>query len=81
MISASSLVDRATADTGLSDLGLDGWQVGLEQMLAAAVVDLPDDASRAVIETAAATRLTTRLRIEQWYAEHARRGAPGRRSR
>ena len=78
VISASSLVDRATADTGLSDLGLDGWQVGLEQLLAAAVVDLPDDASRAVIETAAANRLSTRLRIEQWYAEHARRGAPGR---
>ena len=70
MISASSLVDRATTDSGLSDLGLDGWQVGLEQLLAAADVDLPDDASRSTIEAAATNRLTTRLRIEQWYAGH-----------
>jgi hypothetical protein len=70
VISASSLVDRVTEGSGLSDFGPDGWQVGLEQMLAAAAVDLPDDASRATIEAAAANRLTTRLRIEQWYAEH-----------
>jgi hypothetical protein len=70
VISSSSLVDRATADTGLSDFGSNGWQLGLEQLLAAAGVDLPDDASRATIEAAAASRLTTRLRIEQWYADH-----------
>ena len=78
VISASSLVDRATADTGLDDFGMDGWQVGLEQLLAAAAVDLPDEVSRATIESAAARRLVTRLHIEQWYARAPRAGSPRR---
>ena len=68
---ADELIDRATAETGLRDFGADGWQEGLDEMVAALAVDVPDDdgaASR--VEDILVERLSTRLRIEQWYAEH-----------
>ena len=66
------LVERARAETGLSDFGIDGWQEGLAQLVAAVDADLPgDDAAAATVEAIAFGRLVTRLRIEEWYAAHA----------
>jgi hypothetical protein len=65
------LVAEATEATGLSDWGTDGWQAGLDQLVAAAGVDLGDDAEAvARVEYMIATRLTQRLQVEQWYTQH-----------
>ena len=71
-LTADELIARATAETGLSDFGADGWQEGLDAMVAALAVDLPDDDAAARVENILVERLSTRLRIEQWYAEHSR---------
>lgn len=65
------LTKQATEQTGLSDFGADGWQVGLEHLLAAAEQDLAgDEAGQATIEARTMNRLVTRLQIEDWYAAH-----------
>ena len=66
------LVVRATNETGLSDFGADGWQEGLEAIVTALGVDLPDDAAASRVEDILVERLSTRLRIEHWYAEHGK---------
>ncbi|HEY6532320.1 MAG TPA: sulfotransferase [Acidimicrobiales bacterium] len=67
---AQDLIDRATAETGLSDFGANGWQEGLGEMLAALAIDVPEQDAAARLEDILVERLSTRLRIEQWYAEH-----------
>jgi hypothetical protein len=65
------LIDRAQAETGLTDFGADGWQEGLTEMVKAIAIDVPDDEDAARrVEDILVERLSTRLRIEQWYAEH-----------
>jgi hypothetical protein len=67
-----ALVAQARQQTGLSDFGPDGWQAGLERLLAAAPVDIGNDAAViATVERTALSRLVNRLRIEQWFAENA----------
>jgi hypothetical protein len=74
---ADELVTRARNDTGLDDLGPDGWQDGLAHLLDATERDVhDDDAAVAQIEAIVAARLTTRLRIEDWYAHHAAEAEP-----
>ncbi len=76
IIVPEELVAQAMDKTGLSDLGPDGWQVGLEQFLAAVRVDLGDDpVAAAAMQRQALRRLVTRLRIEGWYAEHGHEAA------
>jgi hypothetical protein len=71
------LRQRAQQATGLSDFGIDGWQEGLDQLVAAVDADLPSDRFAAdFIEGNAVDRLVTRLRIEQWYADHAADAPP-----
>lgn len=66
------LVAMAQEVTGLVDLGMDGWQEGLAQLVTAVDADLPgDDDAAARIQAMVVDRLATRLRIEAWYAEHA----------
>lgn len=65
---AEHLIEAARASTGLSDLGPDGWQAGLEHLLEAATSDLTlDDAAAARLERTIHGRLTSRLLIEDWY--------------
>jgi len=71
------LVERARARTGLAELGVDGWQEGLAQLVAALPVDLRGDATAiATFEEIIVSRLSHRLRLEQWYAEHGHDAAP-----
>lgn len=70
------LVERARERSGLSDLGADGWQDGLDQLLAAAPIDLggyPD--ALATLEQILVGRLLNRLHVEQWYTEHGAEAA------
>src|SRR5262249_26360722 len=64
------LIDRATGASGLADFGPDGWREGLEQLVAALAVDVPDDVAAARVEAILVDKLVTRLRIEDWYARH-----------
>ncbi len=65
-----ALVGRAMAMTGLTDLGADGWQVGLVHLLDAVEEDLGGntDAVRTV-ESIITGRLASRLQVEAWYSE------------
>jgi hypothetical protein len=66
------LLERASERTGgLTDYGPEGWKEGFEHLVAAIPVDLgvDEDAVRR-IESIVVDRLVTRLRIEQWYADH-----------
>jgi hypothetical protein len=67
---AQDLIDRATATTGLSDFGPDGWREGLEQMVAAIAIDVTDDDAATRVEGILVDKLVTRLRIEEWYGAH-----------
>jgi hypothetical protein len=72
---AQELIDRATATTGLTDFGPDGWREGLDQLVAALAVDVPDDDGVARVEAILLGKLVTRLRIEEWYAAHGAEAA------
>jgi hypothetical protein len=67
---AQELIDRATATTGLSDFGPEGWREGLEEMVAATAADVPEGDATARVEDILVGKLVTRLRIEEWYAAH-----------
>jgi hypothetical protein len=67
---AQELIDRATTASGLTDFGPAGWRDGLDQMIVALAVDVPDDDAAARVEDILVDKLVTRLRIEQWYADH-----------
>jgi Sulfotransferase family len=69
---ADDLIHRARERTQVSDLGPDGWQEGLDRMLMAVRTDVGnDEAAVGAIEDIIVGRLVTRLRIEEWYANHA----------
>ena len=66
-----AIVEQAREQTGLTDLGADGWQEGLDHFVGAVESDLANDRTAAeLIERTAVGRLATRLRIEDWYAKH-----------
>jgi hypothetical protein len=67
---AQELIDRATATTGLTDFGPDGWREGLDQQVAALAVDVTEEEAAQRVERILLDKLVTRLRIEEWYAEH-----------
>ncbi len=65
------LVGRASERSGLAEFGADGWQAGLEHLIAALPVDLGGDATAiATLEEMIVSRLGHRLRVEHWYGEH-----------
>ena len=71
------LVRRAREATGLCDFGIDGWQEGLEQLVAAVETDLPgDELAASFVEQLSHDRLVTRLRIEEWYTAHQDEPSP-----
>ena len=72
MVAATKiLINRALDVTGLDDLGPDGWQEGLEHLVTAVERDVRDDLDAVTrIEALIVARLSTRLRIEAWLAEH-----------
>jgi hypothetical protein len=69
------LVARARERVGVSDLGPDGWQEGLERLVGAVASDISDADAAARIEAIVVGRLTTRLRVEAWYAAHGAEAA------
>ena len=74
--SSRELVERARERAGCSDLGIDGWQEGLDQLLRAVPVDLGENPEAvAAIEAICVGRLVHRLRIERWYSEHGKEAA------
>ena len=73
-----AIVEQAKEQTGLTDLGADGWQVGLDHLVGAVESDLANNRDAAdLIERTAVTRLVNRLRIEDWYAKHGDEAAEG----
>ena len=65
------LLERARAETGMSDFGTGDWQVGLRRLLQAAERDAGQDSGLIVqIESLLVARLCRRLRVENWYAGH-----------
>jgi hypothetical protein len=69
------LVERARERVGASDLGPDGWQEGLDRFVAAVASGIDDDEAAHRIEAIIVGRLSTRLRVEAWYAAHAAEAA------
>jgi hypothetical protein len=65
-----TLIGCARESTALENLGSDGWQAGLDHLVAAVERDVEDNDAVARIEALIVGRLTTRLRIEAWFAEH-----------
>jgi hypothetical protein len=65
------LVTAAVDATGLDDFGADGWQEGLDLLLAslAATADL-NEIGVGVAEDGVVTDLSNRLRIEEWRRTH-----------
>ena len=77
MATVDELIARATEQSGLTDFGADGWQEGLEQLVAAVTFDFGGDPTgAATAEGMVVTRLVNRLRIEEWYGEHGDEAAP-----
>ncbi|MBL7494111.1 sulfotransferase [Frankia sp. AgB1.9] len=74
--SAESLVVRAHESCGLTDLGPGGWRNGLDNLVTATERDASGDPEAVErIEALLVQRLVTRMRIEEWYSEHAREAA------
>lgn len=66
------LLERASAETGLSEFGSGDWRDGLCRLVEAAERDSGhDSACIGRIESLLVARLRRRLRIEDWYADHA----------
>jgi hypothetical protein len=74
-----ALVGQACESTGLSDFGPDGWQEGLDHLVAAAGTDLASEADtdRRLLATIQG-RLTNRLLIEEWYTRQRAEPPPVR---
>ncbi len=69
--STPQLLDRARGIARLVDFGPDGWQVGLERLVASAHVDIGDDPETVTqVEAIIVRRLVNRLKIEAWYANY-----------
>jgi hypothetical protein len=75
------LLERARAETGLSDFGPGDWHEGLCRLVEAVERDIGEDSESVPrIESLLLARLRRRLRIEDWYAGHgaeAREGVSG----
>ena len=71
METASELIARAQAATGLSDFGADGWREGLEVLLASAQGEARlNRAGEAMLAGQVVMLLSRRLEVESWYARH-----------
>lgn len=71
-IAVADLVDRACAQTSLSDFGIDGWQPGLQRLVEAVNLDITGvPEALTAVESLIIDRLASRLQVEQWYSEHA----------
>lgn len=71
METAKQLVARAQAATGLSHFGADGWQEGLEILLASARSEARlNAAGEAMLAGQVVMLLSRRLEVEDWYARH-----------
>jgi hypothetical protein len=71
-ITPELLLERAIGRTGLTDFGPDGWQAGFARLVEAVSTDLGEDAGAVeAIDARIVDRLVNRLRVEEWYAEHA----------
>jgi hypothetical protein len=76
METAEALVEQAVEGCTLSDFGADGWQEGLDRLVASVDADFGHDAEAvARVEQMLVARLVMRLRVEQWYAGHASEAA------
>jgi hypothetical protein len=70
------LLERATAETGYTDFGADGWQEGFHSLVGAISVDLGDDPDAVtLVEAIVVNRLARRLQVEDWYAHHGAEAA------
>jgi hypothetical protein len=70
------LLERASRQAGLADFGPGGWQAGFERLVEAVGIDMGQDAEAvATVERFIVNRLVTRLRVEEWYADHATEAA------
>lgn len=67
----AELVDRARANTGLSDFGGDRWREGLEVLLRSALTEARfNDQGEAGFVGSIQRTLTNRLEIEDWFSRH-----------
>jgi sulfotransferase family protein len=65
------LVDRARAETGLDDLGVDTWREGLEVLLQSALTEAHlNELGEHMFYDSIVRALTNRLQIEDWYGRH-----------
>jgi hypothetical protein len=66
-----ALVDRARAETGLDDLGVDTWREGLEVLLQSAITEAHlNELGEHMFYDSIVRALTNRLQIEDWYGRH-----------
>ena len=65
------LIEQACAATGLQDFGEDSFRDGLERLVASVDTEARlSDKGKVAFDRLMLSRLTTRLRIEDWYARH-----------
>lgn len=68
---AGELIEKAKAATGLGDFGDDGWQEGLERLIASADNEARlTAAGRSVFDAQAIGLLSQRLQVEDWFNRH-----------
>lgn len=71
MIDAAELIAQARRATGLTGFGADGWQEGLEILVASANREARlNEAGRAMFAGQAVMLLMRRLEVEDWFARH-----------
>ena len=64
------VVDKAKAQTGLSEFGGDSWRKGLEVLVGAAETEARFNNFGEPSFTGSGRPLVNRLRVEDWYARH-----------
>ena len=71
-VTVDQLLERACAETGLSDFGPGDWRDGLCRLVEAVEAEVDEDSGFIDrIESLQVARLCRRLRVEDWYAGHA----------
>lgn len=65
-----ALLERASAQTELTDFGDDPWRAGFERLVDTVGDEVRDPEAIASIEAIIVERLVQRLRIEDWYRVH-----------
>jgi hypothetical protein len=71
-VTVDQLLERACAETGLSDFGPGDWRDGLCRLVEAVEAEIDEDSGFIDrIESLQVARLCRRLRVEDWYAGHA----------